>query len=68
MARKSSVLEFRRPRRRYVAVRRRESKFRPRGLSSKAYGPQAVSASLRYWMAFTMLVPFLAWVGVTIFR
>ena len=68
MARKSSALEFRRPRRRFVAARRRQSKFRPRGLTSKAYGPQAVPASLRYWMAFTMLVPFLAWACMTIFR
>lgn len=68
MARKSNVLEFRRPKQRFVPVRRRQSKFRPRGLTSKAYGPQAMPTSLRYWMAFTMLVPFLAWAGMTIFR
>lgn len=68
MARKSNALEFRRPKQRGVPVRRRQSKFRPGGLSSKAYGPQAVPPMLRYWMAFTMLVPLLAWVGATFLR
>lgn len=68
MARKSNALEFRRPKQRAVAVRRRHSKFRPGGLSSKPYGPHSVPPMLRYWMAITMFVPLLAWMGVTIFR
>lgn len=68
MARKNTALEFRRPKRKFVAVRRRQSKFRPGGLSSRAYGPHSVPPMLRYWMAITTLVPLLAWLGVTIFR
>lgn len=68
MARKGSVLEFRRPKQRAVAVRRRHSKFRPKGRSSKPYGPHSVPPMLRYWMAITTFVPLLAWMGVTIFR
>lgn len=68
MARKTNVLEFRRPKQRVVPVRRRQSKFRPGGLSSKAYGPQSVAPMLRYWMVVTMLVPLQAWVGLTILR
>lgn len=68
MGRKTSSLEFRRPRQRAVVAGRRRSKFRPGGLSSSVYGPQAVPPLLRYWIAITLLVAFFAWVGVTIFQ
>lgn len=68
MARKNTALEFRRPKRKFVAVRRRQSKFRPGGLSSRAYGLHSVRPMLRYWMAIALLAPVLAWAGVTIFR
>lgn len=55
MGRKSGVLEFRRPKQRFVAVKRRPSKFRPRGLSSRAHGPQALSPMLRMGMLVTGL-------------
>ena len=63
MGRKSGVLEFRRPKPRYVPVKRRTSKFRPKGLSSRAYGPSSVPPMLRMWMAVTVCVPALAWVA-----
>ena len=62
MGRKNGVLEFRRPKPRYAAPRRRVSTFRPKGLSSRAYGPQAVPPLLRMWMAVTLIVPALGWV------
>lgn len=68
MARRSTALEFRRPRRNCVAARRRQSKFRPGGLSSRVYGPQSVPPMLRYWMAITVLVPLLAWMGAAFLR
>ncbi|KCZ89378.1 hypothetical protein HHI_14547 [Hyphomonas hirschiana VP5] len=61
MGRKSGVLEFRRPKQRYVPVKRRASKFRPKGLSSRAYGPHSVGPMLRMWMLVTVCVPALAW-------
>lgn len=68
MARKNTALEFRRPRRKCVAVRRRQSKFRPGGLPSRAHGLHSVLPMLRYWMAITLLVPVLVLAGVTFLR
>lgn len=68
MGRKAGVLEFRRPKRRYVAARRRRSKFRAAGRSARPYGHLSVPPLLRAWMAFTMLGPFLVWCAVSFLR
>lgn len=68
MARKAGVLEFRRPKRRYVAVRRRPSKFRPAGRAVPARSVGVVPPALRTWMAITTLGPFLVWCAVTFLR
>ncbi|MFN4024271.1 MAG: hypothetical protein ACK4MQ_05530 [Hyphomonas sp.] len=68
MARRAGVLEFRRPKRRYVAVRRRPSKFRPAGRAVPARSVGIVPPALRMWMAITMLGPLLAWCAMTILR
>ncbi len=68
MARKAGVLEFRRPKRRYVAVRRRSSKFRPAGRAVPARSVGVVPPALRMWMALIMIGPLLAWGAVTFLR
>lgn len=68
MARKAGVLEFRRPKRRYVAVRRRPSKFRPAGRAVPARSVGVVPPALRMWMALMMIGPLLAWGAVTFLR
>jgi hypothetical protein len=68
MARKRSVLEFRKPRRRHVAVRRRPSKFLPAGRMSTARTPTLVSPALRIWMMATVLLLIALLVGLPAFR
>lgn len=57
MGRKAGVLEFRRPKRRHVVVRRKPSKFRAAGRGARPYGHLSVAPLLRVWMAITVLVP-----------
>ena len=64
MGRKSQALEFRRPKRRNIAVRNsRTSKFRPAGRLVPARAPLLVSPFFRMWIIITGLVPAVIYIG-----